>query len=92
LRPAFLITIDTEGDNLWSHPKTYTMENSRYLGRFQSLCERYGFKPTYLTDYEMVLCSVYREFARDVIRRGTAEIGMHQTAATCGVAMDVPNR
>jgi hypothetical protein len=76
-RPAFLITIDTEGDNLWSHPKTFATENSRYLGRFQSLCERYGFKPTYLTDYEMVLCPVYREFARDVIRRGTAEIGMH---------------
>jgi len=76
-RPAFLITIDTEGDNLWSYPRTVSTENSRYLGRFQSLCERYGFKPTYLTDYEMVMCPVYREFARDVIRRGTGEIGMH---------------
>jgi len=76
-RSAFLITIDTEGDNLWAHPKTYATENSRYLARFQSLCERYGFKPTYLTDYEMVLCPVYREFALDIIRRGTAEIGMH---------------
>jgi hypothetical protein len=76
-RSAFLITIDTEGDNMWAYPKTLTTENAGYLGRFQSLCERYGFKPTYLTDYEMVMCPAYREFARDAIRRGAAEVGMH---------------
>jgi peptidoglycan/xylan/chitin deacetylase (PgdA/CDA1 family) len=72
-----LITIDTEGDNLWAHPKTLTTENAKYLGRFQALCERYAYKPTYLTDYEMVMCPVYREFATDAQHRGAAEIGMH---------------
>ena len=53
MRPAFLITIDTEGDNLWAAPEAITTENSRWLPRFQQLCERFGFQPTYLTDYEI---------------------------------------
>ena len=52
-RPAFLITIDTEGDNLWSRPRTMTTRNAEYLPRFQELCETYGLKPTYLTNWEM---------------------------------------
>jgi hypothetical protein len=76
-KPAFLITIDTEGDNAWARPKEITTRNSRYLPRFQQLCERYGFKPTYLTNYEMAQCPDFRAFARDALRRGTAEIGMH---------------
>jgi hypothetical protein len=76
-KPAFLITIDTEGDNLWALPKTITTENSHYLPRFQELCERYGFKPTWLTNYEMAECPVFCEFGRDDLQRGTGEIGMH---------------
>jgi hypothetical protein len=75
--PAFLITIDTEGDNAWARPREITTRNSRYLPRFQQLCERYGFKPTYLTNYEMAQCPDFRGFAQDALRRGTAEIGMH---------------
>jgi hypothetical protein len=75
--PAFLITIDTEGDNLWSRPREITTRNSRFLPRFQALCERYGFLPTYLTNYEMALCPDFRAFGLDALRRGTAEIGMH---------------
>ncbi|MFP6763822.1 MAG: hypothetical protein VB858_09390 [Planctomycetaceae bacterium] len=76
-RPAFLITIDTEGDNLWSGQRTITTRNSHFLPRFQQLCERYGFQPTWLTNWEMVECPVYREFAADALARGQAEIGMH---------------
>jgi len=76
-KPAFLITIDTEGDNLWQKDGNLTTENARYLPRFQSLCEKYGFKPVYLTNYEMAIDPFYIEFARDVIARNTAEIGMH---------------
>jgi hypothetical protein len=75
--PAFLITIDTEGDDIWSNPSVVTTENSRFLPRFQALCERYGLKPTYLTNYEMATCDRFVEFARDAIGRGTAEVGMH---------------
>lgn len=75
--PAFLITIDTEGDNLWSHPRTITTRNSQWLPRFQALCEKYGLVPTYLTNYEMACCPVYGEFAADALRRNAAEVGMH---------------
>lgn len=76
-RRSFLITIDTEGDNLWSRPTTITTRNAAYLPRFQALCERYGLKPTWLTNYEMATCPVFQEFGRHVAARGTAEIGMH---------------
>lgn len=76
-RPAFLITIDTEGDDLWSAPRDITTRNAAFLPRFQSLCEKYRLKPTYLTNYEMATSPVFQEFARDVLSRGQGEIGMH---------------
>ncbi len=76
-KPAFLITIDTEGDNLWQQPREITTKNAAFLPRFQSLCERYGFKPTYLTNYEMAKSDQFVEFGKDVQARGTGEIGMH---------------
>ena len=48
--PAFLITIDTEGDDIWGSHANVTTENARYLPRFQDLCRKHGFKPTYLTN------------------------------------------
>ncbi|WP_199189861.1 hypothetical protein [Mycobacterium sp. ENV421] len=76
-RPAFLITIDTEGDNLWSSPRDIKTENAKCLPRFQALCDRFGFKPTYLTNYEMAVNPEYVEWARDQQSRNAAEVGMH---------------
>ncbi len=76
-RPHFLITIDTEGDNLWSAPREITTDNAAFLGRFESLCESYGLKPTYLVNYEMAKSAVFVNFGKDVLHRKTAEIGMH---------------
>jgi hypothetical protein len=73
----FIITIETEGDDLWSKPREITTRNAEYLPRFQALCERFGFKPAYLTNYEMAMSDVFVEFGRDVLERGTGEIGMH---------------
>lgn len=78
-KPAFLITIDTEGDNLWQKHDSITTENARYLPRFQQLCEKYGFKPVYLTNYEMAIDPVYIEFAKDVIARD----GGNRHASAC---------
>ncbi len=75
--PGFLITIDTEGDNLWAAPREITTRNAEFLSRFQALCEKYRLKPTWLTNYEMATSPVFQEFARDVLRRDTAEVGMH---------------
>jgi len=76
-RRAFLVTVDTEGDNLWSRPRTITTRNAEYLPRFQALCEKYGLKPTYLVNWEMSQCPALVEMGREVLRRGAGEIGMH---------------
>ncbi len=73
----FIITVDTEGDDLWSRPREISTHNARFLPRFQSLCERYGYRPVYLANYEMAMCETFVEFGRDVIARRAGEIGMH---------------
>lgn len=75
--PFFIITIDTEGDNLWAQPRHIATENARYLQRFQTLCERFAFKPVYLTNFEMANEPVFQAFGREVLRKGTGEIGTH---------------
>jgi hypothetical protein len=76
-KPCFIITIDTEGDNLWANPKQTSTKNASFLFRFQELCEKYSMKPTYLTNYEMANDSVFKKLGLDIIRRKTGEIGMH---------------
>lgn len=75
----FLISIDTEGDNLWDWKpgKPITTENARFLPRFQALCDRYGFQPTYLTNYEMAMDPGFVSFAAQAQEEGRCEIGMH---------------
>lgn len=75
----FLISIDTEGDNLWNWKPNdkITTNNARYLSRFQDLCDEYGFKPTYLTNYEMALDDCFQGFCKRVVKNSSAEIGLH---------------
>lgn len=77
MKPGFIITIDTEGDNIWERSHAVTTRNVAYLPRFQLLCERFEFKPTWLTNYEMACDSGFVEFGQDLIQRGCGEIGMH---------------
>lgn len=76
-KPFFLITIDTEGDNSWSKPRTITCRNVDFLPRFQALCESYGLKPTYLTNYEVAQSPAFQEFGKNILQCKTGEIGMH---------------
>lgn len=75
----FLISIDTEGDNFWewTPDMPITTRNSAYIPRFQKLCNKYGFKPTYLTNYEMLCDEVFVSFAKETLNKGNCEIGMH---------------
>jgi len=73
----FIITIDTEGDNLWANPQQVSTKNASFLFRFQELCESYSMKPTYLTNYEMANDPVFKKFGLDIIHRKVGEIGMH---------------
>lgn len=73
-----IITIDTEGDNAWDR-KGYenSTKNARFLPRFQELCDSFGYKPTYLTSYEMAKDEFFIEFAADTLKRGACEVGLH---------------
>lgn len=74
---VFLVTVDTEGDNLWAKPRAITTRNAAFIPRFQELCGAFGLKPTYLTNWEMACAGDYVEFAKDVLARGAGEVGMH---------------
>jgi hypothetical protein len=74
---TFIVTVDTEGDDLWAKPSIVTTRNALHLPRFQALCERHGLRPVYLTNYEMAMCDAFVEFGRDVLARDAGEIGMH---------------
>ena len=73
-----IITIDTEGDNPWARKgyETFT-RNALFLPRFQNLCDKFGYKPTYLTSHEMAKDEFFVEFAGDALKKKTCEIGIH---------------
>jgi len=75
----FIITIDTEGDNLWEWDGKSAIgtENAKCLPRFQKLCDSFGFKPVWLTNYEMINDPFYRDFICQVEETKTGELGMH---------------
>lgn len=75
----FIITVDTEGDNLWTwkNGKEITTYNTQFIPRFQELCETYGFKPVYLTNYEMAQDDNWVQYAKLKAQQGLCEIGMH---------------
>ena len=75
----FIITIDTEGDNLWRWKpgQEITTKNVRYLARFQELCSRYGFKPVWLSNWEMINDSSFVEFINKNVEMDSCELGMH---------------
>lgn len=75
----FIITIDTEGDNLWEWKEgdRITTYNAEFLPRFQSLCNNYGFKPVWLTNYEMICDESYCNFISKIEQDKMGELGMH---------------
>lgn len=86
MKKYFIITIDTEGDNIWkrvtnpSGLRKIEVENAKYIARFQTLCEKYQYKPTYLVNYEMAGAEPFVSQAKEWQRSGQCEIGMHMHA------------
>ena len=91
---AFLISIDTEGDNLWDWHigDPITTNNAGYISRFQSLCNDYGFKPTYLTNYEMISDDAFRKWLRNKSHNHECEVGMHLHAWSTPPYVELHNR
>jgi len=76
MRP-FFITIDTEGDNLWSNPSFIETNNLKKLPKFQTLCEKFKFKPIYLTNWECANDDFFVNYFKEVQDENKCEIGMH---------------
>jgi peptidoglycan/xylan/chitin deacetylase (PgdA/CDA1 family) len=81
-RPALLVAIDTEGDNQWSAEarRHQTFANIHALGRLHEFFERHDVRPTYVVTYPVVKDRRSAEVLRDIVARGTAEIGAHHHA------------
>lgn len=79
MKKYFIITIDTEGDNLWEWHEGDEIhtENTRYLDRFQKLANKYGFKPVWLSNYEMISDDRFVQFIKKVEENQQGELGMH---------------
>lgn len=90
----FIITVDTEGDNLWSWKKgmPITTKNSKYIPRFQELCEIYHFFPVYLIDYEMINDDGFMSFVIEKSKARKCEIGVHIHAWNSPPNYELPNR
>lgn len=78
----FMITIDTEFDNgwEWQYGDEITTANSKYIPRFQNLCEKYGFIPTYLITYEFAKDKQFVDYMKPKQIEGKCEIGIHPHA------------
>src|SRR5262245_61710155 len=73
----FIITIDTEADNQWDGGHERSTQNIRFIPRFQQLCERFAFKPTYLCTYAVVAAPEFDDVLLPLHRVRAAEIGAH---------------
>ena len=76
---SFIVTVDTEGDNLWnySNDSDIKTENALFIPRFQELCNQYDLKPVWLTNYEMIRSDVYVNYMKDILNKDQCEIGIH---------------
>jgi hypothetical protein len=85
----FILTIDTEGDNQWDHGRELTVENIKYVTRFQNLFEKYYVKPTYLVTSEICKDSFANEIFKGYLLADKAEIGAHLHSWTTSPFLDM---
>lgn len=76
---SFIITVDTEGDNLWNYKQgdVVATNNVQYIPRFQQLCEKYEFKPVYLANYEMLCSDDFIKYIKPKEKENLCEVGLH---------------
>ena len=61
----------------WKPGEEITTENTKYIPRFQELCEEYGFCPVYLTNNEMAESDQFCAFLKGKASENKCEVGMH---------------
>ncbi len=73
----FIITVDTEADDQWKNRGEISLENIKFLHKFQSLCEKYDFFPTYLVSYEVANDENSVKVLKEWLKSERCEIGAH---------------
>lgn len=75
----FIVTVDTEGDDLWHWKQgdPITTKNTHFIPRFQELCNNYGFKPVWLSDYEMLMDDEFVSYIKKKYSDNNCEVGVH---------------
>lgn len=73
----FIITVDTEADNQWAKDSSLSVNNLKFIPRFQNLCEKFGFVPTYLLTYEAATDPGFTSWLKGKVVQGLAEAGAH---------------
>ena len=86
----FVLTVDSEADNQWSHGIPLATENVRYWEPFQSLCRRHGVRPTYLVTSEILSDSLAQSLLKSWAQRHEVEIGAHLHPWTTPPFVDAP--
>ena len=65
-----ILTVDTEADNQWDAEVELTTDNLGHVPRFQALCDRFEFPPTYLCTHEVVTSAAFNKDAASARPRG----------------------
>ncbi len=73
----FIITVDTEADNQWRQDAPLSVNNLKFIPRFQELCERFHFIPTYLLTYEVAVDATFMSWLKQKVDEGKADFGAH---------------
>ena len=80
MRPTLIVTVDTEEEGLWDgrfRSSGNTVKNIRGIPRFQSLCDEFSIRPTYLVDTPVVENDEAVDVLRAIHDDGRCEIGAH---------------
>ena len=74
-----VVTIDTEEEGLWSgnYTSKATVKNITAIPRFQSLCDRFSIRPTYLITTPVAKSPDAVKTLRSIHGTGRCEIGTH---------------
>lgn len=77
MSPCGVITIDVEPDDVWSNHRSSRLENVSHLPRFQTLCDEFGMRPTYLVTHSVVTDTMASAVMEGLLSTGRCEIGAH---------------
>jgi peptidoglycan/xylan/chitin deacetylase (PgdA/CDA1 family) len=74
---SVVVTIDTEEDNWFPARDGLTVENVHGVPRLQSILDRHGIRPTYLTTYQVIVRPWAAALLAEIHHAGRGELGTH---------------